>query len=210
MKRPKSNSFSLVPLVSFTAVYMLVAAGWAMAAGNGEFGFYIIVMMLLIGAVFAVHRRANLSMGVLWCLSLWGLLHMAGGLVPVPASWPIHGEIRVLYSWWLIPGALKYDHVVHAFGFATTTAVMWECLRAMTGIARPTVGLLVISAAAGMGCGALNEVVEFAATLLMPETNVGGYVNTGWDLVANTVGATTAAIVIGIVHCKTHPGPLPE
>jgi hypothetical protein len=30
----------------------------------------------------------------------------------------------------------------------------------------------------------------------MPETNVGGYVNTGWDLVANTVGATVAVLLI--------------
>jgi len=36
-------------------------------------------------------------------------------------------------------------------------------------------------------------VVEFAATLAMPETNVGGYVNTGWDLVSNMTGATLAA-----------------
>jgi hypothetical protein len=42
----------------------------------------------------------------------------------------------------------------------------------------------------------LNEIVEFAATLLVPETNVGGYLNTGWDLVANATGATTAALVI--------------
>lgn len=34
------------------------------------------------------------------------------------------------------------------------------------------------------------------AVLIMPETGVGGYVNTGWDLVANTVGATMAAVVI--------------
>ncbi len=47
-----------------------------------------------------------------------------------------------------------------------------------------------------MGLGALNEVIEFAATLLIPETNVWGYRNTGWDLVANLVGATVAATII--------------
>ena len=52
------------------------------------------------------------------------------------------------------------------------------------------------AASAGMGLGALNELVEFIATLLIPETNVGGYLNTGWDLVANFVGATLAAIII--------------
>jgi hypothetical protein len=60
----------------------------------------------------------------------------------------------------------------------------------------PTFGLLVLAAAAGLGFGALNEVIEFVATLTMPETNVGGYVNTGWDLVANTVGATVAVLLI--------------
>jgi hypothetical protein len=55
---------------------------------------------------------------------------------------------------------------------------------------------MILSATAGMGLGALNELVEFAATLLIPETNVGGYMNTGWDLVANLVGAMIAATLI--------------
>jgi hypothetical protein len=46
---------------------------------------------------------------------------MAGGLIAVPESWPINGEHRVLYSLWLIPDVLKYDHVVHAYGFGVTT-----------------------------------------------------------------------------------------
>jgi hypothetical protein len=47
-----------------------------------------------------------------------------------------------------------------------------------------------------MGFGAANEVVEFLATRVLPETNVGGYENTGWDLVANTVGSLAAAVLI--------------
>jgi hypothetical protein len=47
----------------------------------------------------------------------WGLVHMAGGLIAVPETWPVNGEHRVLYSLWLIPDLLKYDHVVHAYGF---------------------------------------------------------------------------------------------
>jgi hypothetical protein len=125
---------------------------------------------------------------------------MAGGLVAVPEAWPINGDIRVLYSLWLIPERLKYDQVVHAYGFGVTTWVCWQGLRAAIrhrgGDARPTFGLMVLAATAGMGFGALNEVVEFAATLLVPETNVGGYLNTGWDLVANATGSTLAALAI--------------
>ena len=54
-------------------------------------------------------------------------------------------------------------------------------------------------ATAGMGFGALNEVIEFFAVMLLPKTNVGDYENTGWDLVANLVGATVAATTIRIV-----------
>ena len=188
----------------FTFLYLAVSAWAAAVRGNREFVFYLVVMCLLAAAVIEVHRRVGLSSGVLWCLSLWGLMHMAGGLLPVPESWPINGEMRVLYSWWIVPERLKYDHITHAFGFGVTTWLCWQGVRRLLATqsaqpimtVRPTFGMLVVCAAAGMGFGALNEVVEFAATRLMPETNVGGYVNTGWDLVANLVGCTIAASLI--------------
>jgi hypothetical protein len=68
-------------------------------------------------------------------------------------------------------------------------------------VTRPTFGMLVLCVAVASGFGALNEVVEFAATLLVPETNVGGYVDTRWDLVANLVGAVIAACWIATRYC---------
>jgi hypothetical protein len=54
-----------------------------------------------------------------------------------------------------------------------------------------------------MGFGAANEVVEFIATITLPGTNVGGYENTGWDLVANLVGCLLAALSIWfLVSCE--------
>ena len=47
-----------------------------------------------------------------------------------------------------------------------------------------------------IACSGLNEVIEFIAVLTFPNTNVGGYENTGWDLVANLVGTIIAALVI--------------
>ncbi|KPK62663.1 MAG: hypothetical protein AMS21_07305 [Gemmatimonas sp. SG8_38_2] len=194
------GSRRLLPVAVFTFSYLAAALVLAVARGNLEFLFYIVVMLVLIGAVYAVDRYVGLSTGVLWCLSLWGLLHMAGGLLTVPASWPVSSESRVLYTLWLIPGRLKYDQIVHAYGFGVTTWVCWQGLRAAIerrgGRATPTLGLLVLAAAAALGFGALNEVVEFVATLLVPETNVGGFRNTGWDLVSNLVGATVAATAI--------------
>lgn len=190
----------LVPVITFTTVYMLIATLFAFALGNLEFLYYIAVMLILVYVVYSVHKSVGLADAAIWALSLWGLVHMAGGLVPIPESWPVDSGSRVLYSLWLIPGYLKYDQVVHAYGFGVATWVCWEgisaAIRTRGGQASATVGLMVLSAAAGMGLGALNELIEFVATLLIPETNVGGYVNTGWDLVANFVGAVFAAVVI--------------
>jgi hypothetical protein len=191
---------AVVAAAVVVAAYTAAAGIAAIVTGNGEFAFYVAVMVVLTAGIAGAHWRINFSTALLWLLVIWGALHMAGGLVPVPASWPIDGEIRVLYSWWIIPrgaggGYLKYDQVVHAFGFGVTTWACWQGLMAAVGRRLPTFGLVLLCAVAGLGFGALNEVVEFAATLMGP-TNVGGYFNTGLDLVANTVGAAVAAIAI--------------
>ena len=204
LKRSGRFHGNLIAVGLFTATYLSIAVAGAFRTGNGEFLFYIGVMFVLIAAVVGVHLRIHFTSGVLWALSVWGLLHMAGGLLPLPESWPIHGDIRVLYSLWIVPGRLKYDHLVHAYGFGVMTWVCWQCLRAAIAgqtnrpreEIRATTGLVVCCAMAAGGFGALNEVVEFAATLLVPETNVGGYENTGWDLVSNFVGAAIAAAYI--------------
>ena len=195
-------------VLAFTLAYLAVAVIGALATGNSEFILYIGIMAVLIGVIAFVHYRVNLMLATLWALTGWGAAHMAGGLVPVPESWPINGDIRVLYSLWLIPERLKYDQVVHAYGFGVTTWVCWQGLRSVLvqfGPARPTFGLMVLCAAAGMGFGALNEVIEFTATLLVPETNVGGYVNTGWDLVSNLTGTVIAATLIVLTGRGSEP-----
>lgn len=189
------------PLIVFSVLYMLVSITAASIQRNTEFVFYILVMVVLITSLVLVHKRVNFSNGVLWGMSLWGFLHMAGGLVRVPAALTQDGSQTVLYSWWIIQDWLKYDQVVHAFGFGVTTWVCWQILKSniekQTGkTPEPTFGLCLLSAVGGMGFGALNEVVEFIATMIIPETNVGDYNNTGWDLVFNFFGCTFVAIVI--------------
>ncbi len=50
-----------------------------------------------------------------------------------------------------------------------------------------------------MGLGVLNELIEFSAVLVFPDTNVGGYFNTALDLVFNTLGALAAAVLASIM-----------
>jgi uncharacterized membrane protein YjdF len=93
----------------------------------------------------------------------------------------------------LHPDLPKYDQVVHAFGFAVATWAAGEALR--RGFAASRIAWFMALVLIGIGLGALNEVIEFAATRLMVGTNVGGYENTGWDLVSNLVGASVSALV---------------
>lgn len=204
--RPTSKSrFSRSELgvLLFTASYMTASLAGLTVLRNEEFAFYFVVMCLLIAAVATVHLRVGLHMGALWGLAFWGLAHMAGGLMPIPAPWPIQGETHVLYNWWLVPGLLKYDQVVHAYGFGLVTWICWQGLRgafrARGAPVTPTLGLLTLCVAGGMGFGAANEVVEFIVTLTLPGTNVGGYANTGWDLVANSAGCLIAAMAVRVL-----------
>ena len=189
------------PVLIFTGLYMVLAVAGAMGAGNREFILYISVMMVVITTIFMVHRRYPLTVPLLWSFSVWGLLHMAGGLVTIPQGWVRDGPHAVLYSWWLIPRYLKYDQLTHAYGFGITSWLCWHvvkgALRSPDGSpVRPTPGMLLLCVAAGMGFGAFNEVVEFAATRILPDTNVGDYANTGWDLVANLVGSLITVVII--------------
>lgn len=188
----------LWPVALFTFAYLAVAMPFAVTAQNTEFLFYIGVVVLLAVAVLFLHRRVRLSQGTLWALSAWGLLHMLGGLLRVPPELTNNGS-GVLYSLWLIPNWLKYDQVVHAYGFGVAAWVCWECIRTVPGI-KPTTGVLALCWLGGMGLGSLNEIVEFTAVLMIPGTNVGGYVNTGWDLVANAVGALIAVKTVKLTH----------
>jgi hypothetical protein len=184
----------------FSATYILAFAALAIGKGNAEFVMYTAVVVL--AAAFMVYLDARVTRipgWILWCLSAWGLAHMLGGNLPLTRS---DGEPIVLYSLWLIPfnatgGYLKYDQVVHAFGFFTSTCVCAALLAPMLREdKRTSAGPFALCALAGMGLGALNEVVEFAAVLTLPDTNVGGYINTGWDLVSNAVGATAGAVLM--------------
>jgi hypothetical protein len=187
-------------VLAFNLFYLAIALVASFRLQNREFLFYFAVMCVLLVGVGMLHLRMRFPIAALWGLSVWGLAHMAGGLLPIPEAWPINGQTHVLYNLWLIPQRLKYDQFVHAYGFGLVTWICWLGLEkafASRGIAvQPTLGLLTLCVAGGMGFGAANEVVEFIATLTLPDTNVGGYENTGWDLVSNLVGCLLAAIII--------------
>ena len=114
---------------------------------------------------------------------------MAGGLIELDGD-------RVLYNAVLAPH-LRYDNVVHFFGFGTAGVAMWEALSSRFMRPEPSpLAAGVVVWLFGMGIGALNEVVEFAIALNVEESNIGGYLNTGRDLVANMLGAALAGAIV--------------
>jgi putative membrane protein len=163
----------------------------AVTRSNYEFVLYGAVVLGAVVAVLAAQSRVRFESGVLWGLSLWGLLHMAGGNVRV-------GE-GILYEVQLVPVVLRYDQLVHFIGFGVATLVCHHLLRVYLrdGVRMPWM-LAVLVVMMGTGVGALNEIVEFVAVLTIPETGVGGYGNTLWDLVFNLFGATTAAVYLSV------------
>ncbi len=161
---------------------------------NPEFVFYSAVLLVEAAVVVWMDSRVRFSWTVLGALGLWAVLHMAGGTTPIPESVTEPGRPATLYNLRVHSSWPKYDQVVHAFGFGAATLAAWEAMRVMCRQQiRGGLGLFALLVCVGSGLGAINEIIEFVATRLMPDTNVGGYDNTGWDLVSNLVGASAAA-----------------
>jgi hypothetical protein len=180
----RAHPVAVAVAISYVLGFGIVSVRWGIAA----YWIYAAVMVVLMGLVARVDRRIGLGSGLLAALSIWGLAHMAGGLVPVGS-----GEGRVLYNLVLIPGLLRYDQAVHAFGFGAAAAVCRRVLEVRAPDLRPGTAAVCVWLM-GMGLGALNEVVEFIATLVQSDSNVGGYRNTAFDLVFNLLGSGTVAL----------------
>ena len=185
----------ILPVAIFTVAYTLAFTVWFLSAGNWEFIVYILTMVGLIALVGLTLDKAGYPLPLLWALSLWGLLHMAGGGVPVNGS--------VLYNLVLVPlvdvsgsPILKYDQAVHAYGFGVTAWLLHQLLIRHFPSSKGTWTAFTYPLFGAMGLGALNEMIEFSAVLMVPDTNVGGYVNTALDLCFNALGALIAVLIL--------------
>ncbi len=180
----------------FTVFYSAAAAGYCLSIGNTEFLFYVGVMIVLGAVVGAIHFKIGFTRECLWGLAAWGLMHMCGGLVKVG------GDAGVLYNVWLVGEGygrgIKYDNLAHAYGFGVATWAAWQCVRCSLADPSPRFGPLLGAVLIGEGLGAINEIIEFTATQVMPKTNVGDYANNAWDLVFNLIGCIAAAVLIKV------------
>lgn len=188
-------------LTGLVIIYMLVFSGLALSQGNSEFILYSLAMVVFISLTMLMHLRVRFSPLTLWLLAFWGLLHMCGGTISIDPSLtdPFRAATNpddrptsaVLYALRLSPNLPRYDQFVHTLGFFAATMACYQAVRVLL-CAKRSIPLAVVSVLMGIGLGAINEIIEFIAVLSIPDTNVGGYTNTAWDLVANAIGATAA------------------
>jgi uncharacterized membrane protein YjdF len=175
---------------SFAAAYALLFTAFAAARGDRRVVAYLVVIAVLAAGVRAVHRRQRLSPGVLWALSVCGLLHVMGGLLPA-----VGRGAPVFYETWLVEGVLKYDQLTHFTVSAVVTAACWQVAARWLDPPRAGPGAhAVVAVAMAVALGALNEVFEFLSALRFADAFVGGLQNVGWDLVFNLFGALSAGV----------------
>lgn len=172
-------------LALFFFAYYVGLIAYGVATGATQTIFYALFVGAAAILVARLYGKARFSAHVLWGLVVWGFAHMVGGLIE------ISGE--VIYERSLGGGELRFDKFVHFFGFGFATLASYELLEASLGRDISNRSLAITALFVGLGLGAINETIEFLITLLPGDSNVGGFSNTGWDLVANALGAAVAA-----------------
>jgi len=149
---------------------------------------YLPALLASIGIVVWIDRRwGPVPSVLLWMLSLWAAMHLAGGLAANPT-----GETEILYGMWIIDGALRWDQLVHGFGIAAATAVFVVTARKAD---RPLLWGFVW----GQVPGLVNETVENVFAHFVDGSNVGDAVNTAWDLGWHLIGGVIAVLVIRVL-----------
>lgn len=182
-------------LILFNLTYIAIFTAYYISIRNFEFLWYVAVLLFFFFLIIFTIRKSNFDLFILWGLSIWGFLHMAGGGIKVGDT--------VLYGVQLLPivtngdfTIFKFDQAVHIFGFFIATLVVYHLLKPYIAPNPNWKVIYLVLIAAGTGLGASNEMVEFIAVLLFPETGVGGYANTSLDLISNLIGASLAVIVV--------------
>lgn len=173
-------------LASTTALAVVAWGAYGLARGSPLALPYLVELAVLATFVGWLDSRHPFRRATLAGLSLWAVLHMAGGMLDI--------EGVTLYETWLLP-VLRWDQLVHAVGFGFGGVAVFEAFQPWLGSDSGPAAAAWVAFMGSNGIGAVNEVVEFIASRLLTFANVGDEVNTGLDLIANAVGGAIAAWV---------------
>jgi hypothetical protein len=176
LRRNHGPALLLGAVVATFTVVGLVRESWFL-------WIYLPALAACIGIVVFIDRRwGPIPRVLLWLLTIWAGLHLAGGLAPNPT-----GASEILYNMWLIDGVLRYDQVVHGFGIGAATALFAYAARDTD---RPLFWGFVLSQFVGL----VNETAENIFAAFVEGSNVGDFVNTTWDMIWHVIGAAVATL----------------
>ena len=169
-------------------------AGYGFATHSPSTVGYVSSVLVIAAAVVGL-RRVVLPPLLAAGLAIAAIVTLAGGLIRVGHD-VLYNANTGPYSPALGTHYLQYDHFAHAYVSFVIVFACWFMLAAPHADGGRRGELVLLSVGAALGLGALNEMVEFIATLAHHGAHAGGYWNTGWDLVSNLTGATAGGLVL--------------
>lgn len=185
----------------FVNVLSVIGFGlYYVRASNYEFLAYALSIIVIVGLLYATLHRSRFPTHIIAGITIWGILHMMGGSVQTTDG--------VLYAWRIFPFfdgggeffIIKFDQVVHAFLYGVVALMFLHLLHGVVGVRTHGTLIAVVAILASAGFGILNEIIEFAAVVALPETGVGGYYNTVLDLIFNLSGAIIAVLLFYVLR----------
>ncbi len=191
-------------VVAFSALYLLAGGVYFMRDLNLEFVIYIAVIVIIFAGVFTTLKHTKFPVWMLWLLSLWGLMHVAGGAVQT-----VDG---VLFAYKIYPFLdnggefyiLKYDQVVHGYLYGLVALMSYHTLRVPLKVAGHTFLVALAAVMISLGVSGMNEIMEFLIAVNLERNGVGGYENAMLDLIFNFSGAFIAvSVLVWVEKLKT-------
>jgi putative membrane protein len=181
-------------VIAFSATYLLAGGLYFARDFNLEFVIYVAVIVAIFAGVFATLRYTTFPTWMLWLLSLWGLMHVAGGAIQTVDGVLFAYKIYPFLDWGGEFYILKYDQVVHGYLYALVALMSYHTLRVPLGITGHTFLVALAAALISLGISGLNEIMEFLIAVSIERNGVGGYANAMIDLCFNWGGAVVAVI----------------
>ncbi len=182
-------------LIIANLLYLIPASLIFLKRSNVEFIAYEVIVIGL-GLLFLnFHKKAYLKLHELWLFSVWGCMHLIGGLLVFPNGKVLYQQI--VFDILNNGGGyvlLKMDQVIHFYGFGLVAFIMYRILKEKAPQAS-NLFVGVFATIIAIGFGALNEVVEFAIVLSTEFNGVGDLFNMGLDLIFNLAGAITGMLI---------------
>lgn len=160
---------------------------------NFEFLIYSATIIALLLLIHKADKHIKFSNLALNCFNVWLLMHIIGGFGSI-------GGIR-MYDYMLIDligepyNIFKYDQLVHYFCYVAMGLLMHDVVSKYVKKGTHAFALSLLAVLGACGIGATNEFIEFLAVAFLDSNGVGGYFNTALDIVFNTFGAITSAII---------------